>query len=144
MPKVDVDCTSAHDALKASPLQNSLITTPHGLCIMELQGDLNLPDHVFEGATSHDEDGEPDFITINDVIDAAKFGRLEFDERDPTKAVLLVGKSQRLIGNIVNLDKPLGVLRVPMNRQEGASDPIKMMDVLKKKIIFNNRPLPIM
>lgn len=91
------------------------------------------------------------FITINDIYHAVKFGNLVFDPHDDKKVTLFIGKSQRLLGNIVKLQTPLAILRIPTNRNGDDDDDmvddkedIKIVDIVKAKLIFKQRPLPIM
>lgn len=138
MPFTRVDCSAAHRAAKTDRVRDNTVLTPSGLCLLEIQGELDYPDHAPAQVT------DDSFITVDEIHDAVKVGRLEYDDKDPSKVVLFVGKSQRLVGSIVDLDVPLGVLRVPLDGQEGAAEPIQMVDIIKKKLIFSERPLPIM
>lgn len=122
------------DYSKALPVldgvvEDNVISTAYGLCILEIQGVLNYPKEVSE---------EAQFITVNDIHNAVKFGELIVDDTT-SKVTLLVNNSQRLVGELQNLVTPLAVLRVPNNEKS-----ITMIDVIKKKLIFNQRPLPIM
>lgn len=93
------------------------------------------------------------FVKVDDIYDAVKFGHLQFDDKDQLKVTLFIGKSQRLIGNVVKLDVPLGVLKVPL-KQKSVEDSdnvdmdqdheIQMIDIVRAKMIFKQRPLPIM
>ena len=72
---------------------------------------------------------------------------------------LYIGKSQRLLGNVVKLSTPLAVLRIPLknedemmvdsnndnvNKFKQEEELIKLVDIVKAKVIFKQRPLPIM
>lgn len=100
--------------------------------MLEIQGELNLP-HV---ALNHNHDT----VLVNKEHQAVKFGRLEFDDSTPSKVVLYIGNSQRLLGSIVDLSVPLGVLRITTDGEQG----VDMVDIIKKKLIFKDRPLPVM
>lgn len=82
-----------------------------------------------------------------------------FDEKDNSKVTLYIGKSQRLLGNVVKLSTPLAVLRIPLknedemmvdsnndnvNKFKQEEELIKLVDIVKAKVIFKQRPLPIM
>ncbi|EGW32087.1 uncharacterized protein SPAPADRAFT_50681 [Spathaspora passalidarum NRRL Y-27907] len=150
MPTASIDCSQAKDILNSDgqllPHQDNLISTPLGLTILEIQGELNLPTHVPNVAiTESNREYIENFIKVDEIYDAVKFGRLEIDA-DETKVTLFIGKSQRLIGNIVKLDHPLAVLRVPVKTDDMTDDDekIRLVDIVKKKMIFKQRPLPIM
>ena len=162
MPTATIDCSSVPDILNnnssAQDDNNNLIFTPYGLMLLEIQGELNLPIEFPQGQPKTDEDREylNNFITINEIHHAVKFGNLVFDEKDNSKVTLYVGKSQRLLGNVVKLSTPLAVLKIPLknedemmidnddNANQQEEELIKLMDIVKAKVIFKQRPLPIM
>lgn len=130
MPKVNIDCSE----IKKNQLNPSnVISTPFGLAIIEIQGELNIP----EIASSEEN---PDNLKVDDLYTAVKFGKLIVDPVDDSKVTLFIGTSQRMLGRIVKIDPPLGVLKINANDK----NEMKMIDVIKKKIIFKDRPLPIM
>lgn len=149
MPFVNVDYSAVSSILRSENEASrdhfdQLISTPFGLLMLEIQGELNLPSEV---PSEDDRSGQlSNFAIINDIYHAVRFGKLDFDEIDPSKVTLFIGKSQRLLGTIVNLDNPLGVLRIPtrLEGQNETGEDIKIVDIVKKKIIFKQRPLPIM
>lgn len=144
MPSTLIDYKDIHKALNSDSDAESngcIILTPFGLSLLEIQGELNLPEHAPEDTNGVDPEYVSNFAKVNGEYEAVKFGRLEFDEKDQLKAVLFIGKSQRLLGSVVTLNNPLGVLRVPTN---GSTDDMKFVDLIYKKVIFKQRPLPIM
>ncbi|KAI5961700.1 hypothetical protein KGF57_001634 [Candida theae] len=166
MPTAKINCSAVQQLLsqeKCKPNSSSssvpnLITTPYGLALLEIQGELNLPhtkpDISLDQLSPLDQEKMKNFVTVDDVYDAVKFGHLQFDSKDESRVTLFIGKSQRLIGNVVKLDIPLGVLKVPL-RQEirneddddvdmDAEQEIQMIDIVRAKMIFKQRPLPIM
>lgn len=143
MPTAHIDYTVAHSRLNPSEVLSSpdnVISTPLGLSIVEIQGELNLPTNPPSLTTTNTE-YLSQFIKVDEIYDAVKCGQLEFDPLDTTKVTLYIAKSQRLIGKIVNLDPPLGILKVPMG---DGQDGMEIVDVVTKKMIFTQRPLPIM
>lgn len=115
--------------------KNSCIVSSHqGLLIIEIQGELNVPQH--ESA-----DGEAEFISVDSIYEAVKYGKLTFSEKDSSKVTLYIGKSQRLLGSVVKLEKPLGILRVLSAEN---NNEVQMVDIIEKKLLFKERPLPIM
>ncbi|CAH6718346.1 chromosome transmission fidelity protein 8 [[Candida] jaroonii] len=130
MPSVDLEYSKVVPILDQTIKNDSIISTPYGLSILEIQGVLNLPSEPH---------GDAEFIKVDEIYDAVKFGRLQFDEKNEKKVTLFVSNSQRLLGTIEDLDVPLGVLKIPNEEST-----ITMIDIIKKKIIFKQRPLPIM
>lgn len=160
MPATEIDYSAAHKVLNSPKTSqpesdyDNLISTPYGLSILEIQGELNLPTSIpTESQLNIDQNKEyiSNFAKVDDIYHAVRFGTLDFDAKDFTKVTLYIGKSQRLLGSIVDLDIPLGVMRIPSKYdangnsiEECDQEKIKIIDIIKKKIIFKNRPLPIM
>lgn len=148
MPTTRIECLLERDS--TSSKSDNLIFTSHGLAVLEIQGELNLPLDYPTGKPQTPEDFEylNNFITVDDIYHAVKFGNLVFDPNDDKKVTLFIGKSQRLLGSIVKLQTPLAVMKVPINRDENDMDDdkdvIKIVDIVKAKLIFKQRPLPIM
>lgn len=164
MPTARINCLAVQELLSQECTTNgsfstlsSLITTPYGLALLEIQGELNLPhtkpDIPLDELLPQDQEKMKNFVKVDDIYDAVKFGHLQFDDKDQLKVTLFIGKSQRLIGNVVKLDVPLGVLKVPL-KQKSVEDSdnvdmdqdheIQMIDIVRAKMIFKQRPLPIM
>lgn len=145
MPATSIDYTTVHDILNSKETggdssYDNIISTPFGLSIIEIQGVLNLPKSVpEEHEIASGGHNVANFATVDSIYHAVKFGKLDFDGNDPKKVTLFIGKSQRLLGSMVDLDTPLGVLRVSKGNGN-----LKMVDVIRKKIVFKQRPLPIM
>lgn len=168
MPTAKIDSSAVHQLLsheksndKSSSATPNLITTPYGLALLEIQGELNLPhtkpDIPLDQLLPLDQEKMKNFVTVDDIYDAVKFGHLQFDSKDELKVTLFIGKSQRLIGNVVKLDIPLGVLKIPVKKEVPSGDGdadmdmdgdvdqnIQMIDIVRAKMIFKQRPLPIM
>lgn len=141
MPSVDLEYSKVSPILDQTVTSDDVIATPYGLCIVEIQGVLNLP--------KDSNSSSNDWIKVEDVYDAVKFGKIQISD---SKVTLFIGNSQRLEGRIETLDPPLGVLKIPTPSNEKNDSPnestnpstISMIDIIKKKIIFRQRPLPIM
>lgn len=158
MPSTRIDYSVAHRILNSESNEeentnDNIISTPFGLSILEIQGELNLPQTFPKPGETHKPDYLENFATVNDIYEAVKFGKLEFDPKNKSNVTLYIGKSQRLLGSMVDLETPLAVLRVPTdennNEEEGDThteekEGIKIVDIIKKKLIFKHRPLPIM
>lgn len=108
--------------------QPLVILTSLGRTIVEIQGDLKLP--VNSSPEEH-PDAE------------VRFGLLDIEENheDPvmSRVTLYVGQKQRLLGKVVSLDVPLGLLN--FNK---ADNKVTLEDMIRYKILFQDRPLPIM
>lgn len=130
MPKVNIDCSQVRGGHAKQP---NVISTEFGLAIIEIQGELNIPEIALDDNGSNN-------LKIDDLYTAVQFGKLTVDPADETKVTLFIGTSQRMLGRMVKIDPPLGVLRLAADNR----DEMKMIDVIKKKIIFKDRPLPIM
>ncbi|CAL9728286.1 chromosome transmission fidelity protein 8 [Monosporozyma unispora] len=124
---------SKSELLQLNPSENEssetrqplVIMTPLGRTIIEIQGDLELP------TDEDDKDAE------------VRFGLLDIEENhnDPimSRVTLYVGKKQRLLGKVVALEVPLGLLNFTKNDNK-----VTLEDVIRYKILFQDRPLPIM
>lgn len=161
MPTTKIDYSVAHNILNENTLNevelienDKIISTPYGLSILEIQGELNLPQSFPQANENHKPEYLENFARVNDINEAVKFGRLEFDPKNQSNVTLYIGKSQRLLGSMVNLETPLAVLRIKTETnnedteqgslEENKDESIKIVDIVKKKIIFKQRPLPIM
>lgn len=96
--------------------------------MLEMQGDLEIP------SQPHDDDR---FSKYNGT-DVVRFGLLHIN-MEKKVATLFIGKKQRLLGSLVELDTPLGLLS--FNHENGT---VEMQDLFRYKILFSNRPLPVM
>ncbi|GEQ69710.1 hypothetical protein JCM33374_g3384 [Metschnikowia sp. JCM 33374] len=145
MPSTPIDYAKAHSAMNVEPGSlpdgSCFVSTPFGLAILEIQGELNVPASAPTDAEGMDPEYVNSFALVDNTYNAVKFGKMEFDAKDSSKVVLFIGKSQRLLGTVETLREPLGVLRVPV---ETSGESMEILDVIEKKIIFKQRPLPIM
>jgi chromosome transmission fidelity protein 8 len=143
MPIANIDYSKANERLNSEPMNtgnaiDNVLSTPFGLVLLEIQGELNIPHEVTTNNLQ-------DFITVDSIHRAVKFGQLKVDEKDPKKLTLFVGNSQRLIGDLVKLNPPLAVLKVPIDKSDLIKNKsIDMIDIIENKLIFKERPLPIM
>lgn len=140
-------------ALHPNPLP-SLLRTPAGLAILELQGTINVP---------------PPSETTS--LNSTLVGRLVFpdyqggkaaeDKKWMKKVYFYVGKHQRLTGEVKELSRPLGVVRRRMRtdraNEEGEGgregergvgdgeqqDELEIVEVVRWKMVFSNRPEPV-
>lgn len=154
MPSVPLYTKPSHapDKGVASPLP-SLLVTPSGLAIVEIQGTIHAP----FPSTSEDS------LTVSPT--QTPLGRLDFPDYDSTapddtkwmkRVYLYVGQHQRLVGEVKKLAKPIAVLqkRGPgqngdeaRRRQEDSEnmeqDALEIAEVVKYKVLFQGRPEPV-
>lgn len=149
MPTRQIDYRGATESLngaKTGSTTRQLIATSHGLALLEIQGELNIPRRKPNGLTAEEDSlfiKEPVSTKFSELdrepVDLVKFGRLELDEASKS-AVLYISTSQRLIGKLETFDPPLGVLRVCKEGNESCN----LLDVISMRVVFRQRPLPIM
>ena len=124
-----------------SPLP-TLLQTPSGLAILELQGTINLP---------QDSEGKS--------LPDTQIGRLEFPDYNPDaegsawmkRVHMYVGQHQRLTGEVKKLPKALAVVKRRENKliegsggtrmEEGEN--LEVVEIVKYKLLFANRPEPV-
>ncbi|CCD24642.1 Ctf8p NDAI_0D03280 [Naumovozyma dairenensis CBS 421] len=134
MPAVEITTSHLQTLLHETQdgARQITIPTPLGHTMLEIQGDLEMPKTVPTDAPdsrySKYNDGE---------IDIVRFGLLNLDQ-EKKLATLFIGTKQRLLGKIVKLDTPLGLLKF-----DNSSKKVQLVDVINYKIIFSDRPLPI-
>lgn len=143
MPATIIDYEAGRDALLAkdepAPEEaiSCVVSSSVGLLLLDIQGELNLP-------MEHDLERDKHEVALVDKIhNAIKFGKLVFEKDGLRRVTLFIGESQRLLGKIDDLPKPVGVLRV-QNMDTESSNKINLIDVVYKKVTFDQRPLPIM
>ncbi len=151
-----------HTTRKAEPVAapNPLphvIQTKAGLALLEIQGTINLPEHgdedVFNSASG--EGGE-------DKVMETPIGRLVFPDYEGNeggdkwmkRVYLYVGKHQRLTGEVKKLPKAIAVIRKrkgdgdgqnpgATDGEEGATEELEVVEIVKYKILFSIRPEPV-
>lgn len=133
MPSTTISTNQVTQLLDPERKQTT-VTTPFGSTILEIQGDLEIS-HM--GPDSSHPDPEHRFNTFQDE-GIVRFGLLNVSE-DMKHATLYIGKKQRLLGSVVELETPLGLLK--FNEEDGT---VNLCDILHYKILFKDRPLPIM
>ncbi|KAF3928639.1 hypothetical protein AA313_de0206816 [Arthrobotrys entomopaga] len=141
MPSTPVHLPNPNPASVSSqnPLPQ-LLRLPTGLAILELQGDINFP-RPEEG----EEASNINFTTVGNLIfpDASSPDSTT-DIKDLKRVWLYIGKHQRLTGEVKALPKPLGVLRKRVSDEnEGSTEELEIVDIIKYKIIFSKRPEPV-
>lgn len=135
----------------ANPLPQ-LLQTPSGLALLELQGTINLPDHpVSEVVTDIGS-------RITTASSETPIGRLVFpnyNKEDPNGTAwmkpvhLYVGRHQKLTGEVKKLPNAVAVIRkktegeISENKDASSQDELEIIEIVKFKIIFSQRPEPV-
>lgn len=133
MPSVKIG-TAQWQKLTQSQEKQTTVITPLGITMLEIQGDLELPKD-FTSLAQGDSQHEGRF-SEQDGQNIIRFGLLQLDGE---RATLFVGKKQRLLGKVTKLDVPVGIMHF-----NSSDNKVELVDVVKYKIIFKDRPLPIM
>lgn len=144
-------------AATASNALPTLLQTPAGLALLELQGTINLPDEP-RSDEGDDEDGEESF-TAASRSQTVPIGRLEFPDYDPAAGAdstawmrcvqLYVGPHQRLTGEVKKLPRPLAVVRKKQQQKDSGEGSafdetdLEVVEVIHYKLLFSQRPEPM-
>lgn len=142
MPAVSLQApTLAADEHCRSPLP-SLLQTPLGLAIIEIQGSLNLPASVTEPSA---DDQQPASTQIGRLVfpllETAGDAAGSKEGAWMKKAYLYVGQNQRLVGEVRRLKRALGVVRrQDAPEHDARQDSLQIVDVVKWKVFFGGRP----
>lgn len=112
----------------------SLVQTPSGLALIELQG------------TISSEEPEPEAaLTLGRLV----FPPPESDEHgewDGKRVMLYVGDHQRLTGDVRKLAKPIAVVRrKPVSDHDSThvDDEVEIVEIVNYKMLFAHRPEPL-
>lgn len=127
MPSVNVSKRQVQMLLQSDQHQTS-VSTPLGNMMLEIQGDLEIPHQWHEDQRFSTKNG-------NELV---RWGLLHLDT-SRNNATLFIGRKQRLLGSLIKLDTPLGLIK--FNQQDGT---VEMQDIFYYKVLFKSRPLPIM
>ena len=121
----------------------TLLQTPSGLALLEIQGTIHVPPVI------HDENGDVDMDDAGRGPISTPVGNLVFPQYDAAaaqddtrwmkKVYLYVGNNQRLTGQVQKLPKAIAVLK----RDRPGEERLRIMEIVKYKIIFSSRPEPV-
>lgn len=120
-----------------SPSSNPLPTllhTPAGLALLELQGTINLPDpvEVINIGRVDFPDYKPDAITFDPASTAWM-----------RRVYLFVGQHQRLTGEVKKLPRAVAVVKRRDGEGEEGKDELEVVEIVKYKLVFSLRPEPV-
>ncbi|KAJ5670005.1 uncharacterized protein N7477_005368 [Penicillium maclennaniae] len=150
MPSIRLHTRSSAPAVSATetssfPLTNplpQLLQTPSGLALLELQGTINLPEH--EPDTSPDGSPNLNAPSVETPIGKIMFPDYSLLNPDDTKwmkrVYLYVGRYQRMTGEVKKLPRPIAVLQ---KRAGSEMEELEIVEVVRYKIFFKNRPEPV-
>jgi chromosome transmission fidelity protein 8 len=134
-------------AVAKNPLP-TLLQTPSGLALLELQGTINLPANSDDSTTTR-TDGE------GGMVKETPIGRLVFPDWVEgmegmgwmKKVFLYVGKHQRMTGEVKKLPRAVAVIRrrdIGKGQEEEDEDAeLEIVELVKYKILFATRPEPV-
>jgi chromosome transmission fidelity protein 8 len=133
----------------------TLLQTPAGLALLELQGTVNVPEVIADSADSRHPIGRLDFPEYNGTEG-------EGGDGDTTawmkRVYLYVGQHQRLAGEVKKLPRALAVVRRRRGEQHwsgGKEDDddddddgevgkeLEVVEVVRYKLVFAQRPEPM-
>lgn len=113
----------------------SLIRTPSGLAMIELQGTISSEEPELDAA-----------LTLGRLVFPPPEGE-EHGEWDGKRVVLYVGDHQRLTGDVRRLAKPIAVVRrKPVASDDDstlADDEVEVAEIVYYKMLFSHRPEPL-
>ena len=160
MASITLHPRSLPQLASTSPLPE-LLQTPSGLALLELQGIINFPKNNDENNDDDSSDSQPADERTKKTIPV---GRVAFPDYNPAspafdpastawmKSVYMyVGEHQRLLGEVKKLPKALGVVRrrgvvhagaLGHGNEEGVEE-LELVEVVKYKIVFEQRPEPV-
>ncbi|RFU28236.1 hypothetical protein B7463_g8117, partial [Scytalidium lignicola] len=128
-----------------------LLQTPTGLALLELQGTINLPEYIEDESftdTADQDNRTPQEIPIGRIVFP------NYNKEDPTSTswmkpvYLYVGKHQRLTGEVKKLPKAIAIIRRKApgevaNGSDDSSNELEVVEIVKWKILFSQRPEPV-
>ncbi|KAI8934600.1 hypothetical protein NX059_008295 [Plenodomus lindquistii] len=154
MPSVPLHIALSSSTPSTASSENPLPTllhTPTGLALLEIQGTVHFPSPTTDGPPST-QIGKLVFPHYNPSINDPA------DTKWMKRVYMYVGKGQRMTGEVKKLGKPVGVMRKRVVggengdvRMEGGDDSedkegreeLEIVEVVRYKIVFSARPEPI-
>lgn len=136
MPSIPIRKALAHGATSVDNPLPSILQTPSGLALLEIQGTVNSSQEPQAGSSL--EIGELQFPLYNSKNPTS-------DTAWQKRVHLYVGKHQRLTGEIKKLQQPVALLR-RASAEEGQTDgdqALEVAEIIHYKIIFTYRPEPV-
>ena len=146
--KLQPHCSSQAKATATTLTPNNplptLLQTPSGLALLELQGTINIPSGNEEDDIDYSTSTENPASTFETPIGKLMFPDYSVHNPDDTKwmkrAYMYVGRYQRMTGEVKKLPRPIAVLQ---KRQESEGEELEVVDIVRYKIFFKSRPEPV-
>ncbi|KAF2741089.1 hypothetical protein EJ04DRAFT_507508 [Polyplosphaeria fusca] len=144
MPSIPLHIATPPVNAPENPLP-SLLQTPSGFAIVELQGTINFPTPE-PNPSSSVEVGKVVFPLYNPQLNEPG------DTKWMKRVYFYVGQNQRMTGEVKKLAKPFAVIKKReggyvdmggMQKGEGTTEELEIVDVVRYKIMFSTRPEPV-
>lgn len=122
-----------HNSTNGDPLP-SLVQTPSGLAMIELQGTISSEEPELAAA-----------LTLGRLVFPPPEGD-EHGEWDGKRVMLYVGDHQRLTGDVKKLSKPIAVIRRELVSDQDSTaveDEVEIAEIVYYKMLFAHRPEPL-
>jgi chromosome transmission fidelity protein 8 len=155
------------DSSRSPPTSNplpSLIQTPSGLALLEIQGTLHISSSNQDATFTSSLDPGLEISALKET----DVGRIVFPHYNPAllggedlrwmkQVYLYVGKHQRLTGEVKKLGKPVAVLRKKVAEEKAlgmddiehegvfqeTGEELEIVEIIMFKILFAERPEPV-
>ncbi|KAK4176371.1 Ctf8-domain-containing protein [Triangularia setosa] len=119
-----------------SPLP-SLLQTPHGLALLELQGTINLPQSDSAQPLQIGQLVFPDYVLQGETTGEGPWMK---------KVYMYIGQHQKLFGEVKKLPNAMAVVRRRRGeegRGGGKVEELEVVEIVKWKLVFSGRPEPV-
>jgi chromosome transmission fidelity protein 8 len=144
MPMIPLHLSSSSDTTPpaSNPLP-SLLHTPSGLALLEIQGTIHFPTPAPNTPSTHV--GELVFPYHNPLLHGAD------DTKWMKRVYLYIGENQRMTGECKKLVKPMAVVRRResdahmggTDGEEEQGEELEIVEVVRYKVVFSQRPEPV-
>ncbi|KAJ5942507.1 hypothetical protein N7516_002675 [Penicillium verrucosum] len=146
--KLQPHCSTPAKATTTASTPNNplptLLQTPSGLALLELQGTINVPSGNEEDDLDYSTSTDNPAATFETPIGKLMFPDYSVHNPDDTKwmkrAYMYVGRYQRMTGEVKKLPRPIAVLR---KRQPSEGEELEVVEIVRYKIFFKSRPEPV-
>lgn len=144
----------------ANPLP-TILQTPAGLAILELQGTINIPS-LAEDTDDNNTNGTPPLPDGDNTVVETPIGKVMFPdyikgaESNTTKwmkrVYLYIGRYQRMAGEVKQLTNPIAIIQkrqssgdemMDVEAREADGDGLEVVDIVRYKLLFKSRPEPV-
>jgi chromosome transmission fidelity protein 8 len=150
MPSVSLQIPSLATSGPVKSALPSLLQTPNGLAILEIQGTVHAPSPESTGDLGETQDSSSQ--TLIGHIDFPEYVPDSEDQKWMKRVYLYVGEHQRLVGELKKLSKPIAVIKKRdvldtgpngSSAAMGSAEALEVLEVVKWKLMFQGRPEPV-